>query len=339
MSLKPVAIIGAGMAGASAARFLSERGVKCEIYEKSRGWGGRLSTKRVDTADGSFYFDHGAQYFTAYDQRFVQLIEPLLEEKKAAAFQARWTIPSEASGSSAKRQGKKFYDTQRYWMRGGINRLCKEIAQHHTLKQKTVTSLRPEDIKQFSAVISTVPLPQLAKLISLKEEDSLWSCEEHWDPCFALMLGFLKSGQNLAAESLPEAGFLADGLGGEHWFCEQSQRFYPKNSSLSSWVVHASATFSKKYFDRDKEEVARMLLDQCKESVCALRPDSGWELKVNRLHRWRYSKPKQTIEIPKNTFEKQGVFIAGDALRGGRVEGAYLSGLEAAESVLRFLNL
>ncbi|MDD5480019.1 FAD-dependent oxidoreductase, partial [Rhodoferax sp.] len=70
-SSKHFAIIGAGMAGISCARALVQAGQRVTLFEKSRGLGGRMATR--DSAFGSF--DHGAQYFTARDKRFVQALE------------------------------------------------------------------------------------------------------------------------------------------------------------------------------------------------------------------------------------------------------------------------
>ena len=53
---KRVAIIGAGMAGLAAARLLREAGAGCMIFDKSRGLGGRMATRRA----GDFSFDHGS---------------------------------------------------------------------------------------------------------------------------------------------------------------------------------------------------------------------------------------------------------------------------------------
>ena len=55
-----IAIIGAGLAGLTAAHDLKEH-ASVTLYEKSRGVGGRLATRRAEP----FAFDHGAQFFKA----------------------------------------------------------------------------------------------------------------------------------------------------------------------------------------------------------------------------------------------------------------------------------
>jgi renalase len=66
-----IAIIGAGMAGITAARTLMQAGHRVTVLEKSKGVGGRMSTRRTEFGN----FDHGAQYFTVRDARFRQMMQ------------------------------------------------------------------------------------------------------------------------------------------------------------------------------------------------------------------------------------------------------------------------
>ncbi|NJK90039.1 MAG: FAD-dependent oxidoreductase [Myxococcales bacterium] len=68
-----VAIVGGGIAGLTAARRLVDAGLDCRVFDRGRSVGGRASTRRAD--DGGLQFDHGAQYFTARDPRFVAQVE------------------------------------------------------------------------------------------------------------------------------------------------------------------------------------------------------------------------------------------------------------------------
>ena len=61
-----VAVIGAGIAGLACARTLAQAGCEVTVFEKSRGFGGRMACRQ--TPFGTH--DHGAQYFTVRDKRF-----------------------------------------------------------------------------------------------------------------------------------------------------------------------------------------------------------------------------------------------------------------------------
>lgn len=71
-----IAIIGSGLAGLTAARTLMQAGHEVTVFEKSRGVGGRMSTRQTEFGS----FDHGAQYFTVRDDRFRTLMQWALAE-------------------------------------------------------------------------------------------------------------------------------------------------------------------------------------------------------------------------------------------------------------------
>ena len=62
-------VVGAGISGLLAADELQREGWTVAVLDKSRGVGGRMTTRRV----GEGTFDHGAQFFTVRDNRFADL--------------------------------------------------------------------------------------------------------------------------------------------------------------------------------------------------------------------------------------------------------------------------
>ncbi|MCK7498360.1 MAG: FAD-dependent oxidoreductase [Comamonadaceae bacterium] len=66
-----VLVIGAGMAGLTAAAELQRAGCRVLVLDKGRGVGGRLASRRI----GGAAFDHGAQFITARTPRFAALVE------------------------------------------------------------------------------------------------------------------------------------------------------------------------------------------------------------------------------------------------------------------------
>lgn len=66
-----IAIVGAGISGIILANEL-KKVAAVKIFEKSRGVGGRMSTRYSE----QFSFDHGAQCFTARTKAFQKFLQP-----------------------------------------------------------------------------------------------------------------------------------------------------------------------------------------------------------------------------------------------------------------------
>ena len=94
-----VAVIGAGIAGATCARTLADAGHAVQLFDKSRGVGGRLATRRIEWVDEDggarqASFDHGAPGFTAQSPEFIRFVE----EARRAGWLSPWA-PVLAPGS------------------------------------------------------------------------------------------------------------------------------------------------------------------------------------------------------------------------------------------------
>ena len=71
-----VAIVGAGMAGLAAARALqAQQAWEITVYEKSRGFGGRVASRRRD----GYIFDHGAQVIKGPSPKVLTLLTEQLD--------------------------------------------------------------------------------------------------------------------------------------------------------------------------------------------------------------------------------------------------------------------
>ena len=81
-----VAVIGAGISGLVCARLLVEHGMEVTVFEKSRGIGGRMSTRR---SPEGYHFDHGAQYFTVREERFRRYVDSWAAEGLVARWEGR----------------------------------------------------------------------------------------------------------------------------------------------------------------------------------------------------------------------------------------------------------
>ena len=66
--MKDIAVIGTGFSAAALSYFIKK---KLDFYEKSRGVGGRCSTRRVENIG---LFDHGLQYIKTSNPEFKSIL-------------------------------------------------------------------------------------------------------------------------------------------------------------------------------------------------------------------------------------------------------------------------
>ena|GEM_PF-3031578 len=115
-----VIVVGAGMAGLSAARTLVDQGHEVVVLKKSRGPGGRMSTRRK----GELRFDHGAQYFTASDPRFQRHVVAWQERGLVERWEAR-------IGAATKDDIKMLNSaTERFIPGPSMNQICQDMMRN-----------------------------------------------------------------------------------------------------------------------------------------------------------------------------------------------------------------
>ena len=74
--MNSIAVVGAGLSGVSLASLIKNR-FEVKIFEKSRGVGGRMSTRK----EHPYVFDHGAQYFKIKNEDFMNFVSELFYKK------------------------------------------------------------------------------------------------------------------------------------------------------------------------------------------------------------------------------------------------------------------
>ena len=113
-----IAVIGAGISGLVCARLLSESGYHVRVFDKARGPGGRMATRRT----GPLLFDHGAQYFTVRDPHFRRWVESWEADGLAARWEGKLAVVR--AGEIALKDDA----TERWVGVPGMSAICRHLA-------------------------------------------------------------------------------------------------------------------------------------------------------------------------------------------------------------------
>jgi renalase len=190
---KSIAVIGAGMAGLTCARHLHAAGQLVRVFEKSRGIGGRLATRRA----GEARFDHGAQHFTARDPEFLRDIAAASRIGACAAWHAQ-IAPELARGFAIRAVDEPWF-VGSPGMKDLLRNFAAELYVSYLTKVETLKregsgwnliANDGENIGKFDYVLITAPAPQTAAL--LPPGSALRFAVEQIVllPCWALMLEY-----------------------------------------------------------------------------------------------------------------------------------------------------
>jgi predicted NAD/FAD-dependent oxidoreductase len=323
---RTVAVIGAGIAGLNCARKLHAADVAVTVFEKSRGLGGRVATRRLNSGVS---FDHGAQYFTARDEMFLAQVNQWCAAGTAALWQGR--IVSLNHGTCTELSGNE----NRYVGVPTMNAIAKSLATGLDVRTNTtVQTIRHSDGKwhlrdaagtdfgPYDMLVSTAPPPQTLSLFGscspmLAETISKVTMA----PCWAVMVQMHKPIE------LPfDAAFVNNSP--LSWIARNSCK--PKRDATDCWVLHASASWSRRHLEESPDAVAGALVEQFWEATRTT-PQAP---QLVAAHRWRYALPEEPLSERYVVDQRRTLGVCGDWCGGPRVEGAFLSGRALAESLL-----
>jgi hypothetical protein len=107
-----------------------------------------------------------------------------------------------------------------------------------------------------------------------------------------------------------------------------------RDGNPDTWVLHASSSWSKQHLDMPKEAVIEHLHGTFAELIDCVMPAPIFSL----AHRWLYARPASAHQWGSLADADLGLYACGDWCLSGRVEGAWLSGQDAARKLLAHLQ-
>ena len=299
MSTKPkIIILGAGMSGIACALSLYKN-FDVQIYEKSRGMGGRLCAKRLP--QGVFHF--GAQFCTANTTAFHNF----LNDSNAINF----------LGSSFDLDTGSNIETKNYFVGGdGMHSLLKKYDEvlniHYNHKaidldeKRKLISFNSGQKISYDILISSLPLPQAREIFQTEiEHDAIFS------PCLSV-------GMSINGNHFYEHNAYKNINKDVAWL--GSSCFY-NSKNKETWVLQFSPKASLAMMD-NSDFTIQASAENCLKNIV----NGEYEIIHSGIFRWKYALCNRSNLKSKFTFISDDSFAIGDWNISPRVESAYISG-------------
>ncbi len=320
-----IAIIGAGIAGLTAAHRLQQQ-ADVQLFEKSWRAGGRVTTRHKQ-----FAFDHGAQHFYVKTEAFGRFLEPYIEQGIIQRWDARF---AEFDGEQivARRQwGEGF---PHYVATPGMTDFGQALAKGLNISYQTrITAIVRTDqrwqlfsddtsLGDFDWVILAMPAPQVAALMP-----DCFSHKQRVDridmqACYSLMLGFPAP---LALDF--DAALVRNS--DISWLSVNSNK--PGRPDDFTLLVHSTNRWADDHLELSRQAVIEHLTAEL-QRVIQLDVSAAGHVD---LHRWLYANIGRQQGPSALVDHAQQLAAIGDWCISGRVESAFTSGndlrLEAAD--------
>jgi renalase len=321
-----IAIIGAGMAGLTAARALSQQH-EVVVFEKSRGVGGRIATRQHE----AFFFDHGAQFFAAKTPVFRDFIAPYLDTGVVAIWKGHFQ-ERDKHGVLSEREWSD--EPAHYVGTPSMNAFPKALAQGLAVRRNTQIqavektpsgwSLSVEGGENFSGfdwLISAIPVAQVSALLPGGMTFSSLLSKIEMQACYSLMLGFDEPVSfEFDAALIHEADI--------SWISVNASK--PGRNADPTLLVHSTNRWAEANVDLPRAQVIEHLLHETAIQAGTI-VHQATHVDVQR---WLYANAEKRVDAEPCFIDfDQRMTVCGDWCIHGRIEAAFLSGHAAAAAI------
>ena len=320
--MKDIAVIGAGFSAATLCYFIEK---DLDFYEKSRGVGGRCSTRRVDNVG---LFDHGLQYIKSQNKEFKKFLKDYsIWKGNFKIFQNNQLIDD--------------LDKERIIHENGNNSLVKNLFRNKNVifnkelkgleKKSDHFNLTFKDDTQenYKTVIISAPFQQAYNLTKQFTEDYFSKFNFSMQPNLTLMIALNKGLKlNLSAISFEDddvLGFAAN---------ENTKKKDLINKDLELWTIQSSLKYAIKNIYEYRNNKQNLIDEMLKSFSIKLKVDIKKDnIEYSDIHGWLYAY-NQKVTAPNCYWDKDlRLGICGDWFSGGNAENAFTNAKQLAKLI------
>lgn len=309
-----VIIVGAGLSGLMAAQSLTSSGHEVIVFDKGRGVGGRLATRRI----GDATLDHGAQFFTVRSEEFASHVKTWLD----AGVVHEWCRGFDAEDGHPRYVGSKGMSGIAKYLAQGLNVRTSALVFSLERTPSGYNVITDDGVAHAcDKVLLTAPIPQSFSLLfgaGIEMPTELRSID--YDRTLGLLAVLDSHAHNVRSP-------------GGMQFPDDVFSFIGDNaakgiSATHALTFHANPEWSRTHFELELDEIHSLLLT-------AARPWLGnAQILESQPKKWRFATPQGSWPDACWVDETQSLVMAGDAFAGPKMEGAALSGLAAARAIV-----
>jgi renalase len=329
--MKKIAIIGSGLSAMTLAYYLKDK-AELTIFEKARGVGGRMATRRAEP----FFFDHGAQFFSIKTAEFKKFISSYIEKGVVKEWHARF-VEFDNIDIVSKRLWNS--NNPHYVAVPGMSELIKSLSVDLDLNIKINTKINKiisyktkwnleddnnEIYQEFDWVISTAPAEQTVSLMpnicNFLDKITLIKMQA----CFSLMLGMSSElSLDFDAALIRNADI--------SWVSVNNTK--PGRNNRYCLLVNSTNKWAEKHIDQDKKYILDYLIA---ETAKIIKFDPNL-IEHQDVHAWRYANASKRYGEEYFLDENTRLASCGDWCIQGRVESAFTSAFRLSDALLKYL--
>ena len=337
-----IAVVGAGVTGCLLANSLSSVGIDVSIFEKSRGCGGRASTKQTTWGQ----CDLGATIVPAQKAQFIAFMQHLCDKNIATKWPEK-VFHSKQNAGSLQALENGVGDRQYYVFNRKMNAACRHWIENANLYTSSLVSqvryfagkgwqLKSNEIWQpelFDKIVLTTPWPQSQVLIEQSELPLKTSdLSQSWTSCWSIALKL----QQLVANDVDLVYLKAQSI--QTLVRDSNKPLRPQVGTIQEaskseiWLVQLANKYSDDLGKEGKDKAVSIAI----EGLCELFDLPYASVSEHYAHYWRYARPSPGQKpLGILSLPADGFYVGGDWSFGASIESAYEAAMNLSQAIIR----